>query len=72
MLVVTGVVPYFAQAPTSYLQFRPLPSSYLSLDLSLSFKPESADGLLLYNGQDESASGDFVAFGLTGNVPEFR
>ena len=72
MLVVTGVVPYFAQAPISYKQYRTLPDAYLDLDISISFKPESRDGLIFYNGNNNLGTADFVSFGLNDNYPEFR
>lgn len=72
VLIVTGVVPYFAQAPLSYMQLPTLPNAYMEFDIEISFKPESSDGLILYNGQQAGGSGDFVSFGLNGAVPEFR
>lgn len=44
ILVVTGVVPYFAQAPVSYMVLPTLPDAYLNFDIEVSFKPESLDG----------------------------
>ena len=44
ILVVTGVVPYFAQAPISYMQMPTLPDAYQQFDIEVSFKPESPDG----------------------------
>ncbi len=44
VLVVTGVVPYFAQAPLSYMQLRTLPNAYMQFDIEISFKPEAPDG----------------------------
>jgi hypothetical protein len=44
VLVVTGVVPYFAQAPTSFMALPTLPDAYLQFNIEVSFKPESADG----------------------------
>ena len=44
VLVVTGVVPYFAQAPTSFMVFPTLPDAYLQFNIEVSFKPESAHG----------------------------
>lgn len=43
-LVVTGVVPHFAQAPSSYMVFPTLPDAYLNFDIEVSFKPENEDG----------------------------
>jgi len=44
VLVVTGVVPYFAQAPTSFMALPTLPDAYLQFNIEVSFKPESAHG----------------------------
>jgi hypothetical protein len=44
VLVVTGVVPYFAQAPTSFMALPTLPDAYLQFNIEVSFKPESSDG----------------------------
>lgn len=70
--LLSALVPYFPQNPNSYMSFAPLPDVYLDLDILLSFRPESTDGLLLYNGQHTQTNGDFVCFGLSGAVPEFR
>ncbi|KAG1651176.1 Basement membrane-specific heparan sulfate proteoglycan core protein [Nymphon striatum] len=70
VLVVTGVVPYFAQAPSSYLSLPTLPA-YVEFDIAVSFKPDKPDGLILYNGQQVGA-GDYIAFGLAGGHAEFR
>jgi hypothetical protein len=72
ILVVTGVVPYFAQAPISYKQYRTLPDAYLDLDIAISFKPKSEDGLIFYNGNNNIGTADFISFGLSDNYPEFR
>ena len=72
ILIVTGVVPYFAQAPLSYMQLRTLPNAYMQFDIEVSFKPESPDGLILYNGQQAGGSGDFISFGINNGYPEFR
>lgn len=44
VLTITGLVPYFAQAPVSYIEMDTLPEAYLSLDVEVSFKPEAANG----------------------------
>uniref|UniRef100_A0A0B7ATX1 Basement membrane-specific heparan sulfate proteoglycan core protein n=1 Tax=Arion vulgaris TaxID=1028688 RepID=A0A0B7ATX1_9EUPU len=72
VLVVGAFVPYFQQNPVSYVQYEPLRQEYIDLDILLSFRPETTDGLLLYNGQFQTASGDFVCFGLQEQYPEFR
>ncbi|XP_021927336.1 basement membrane-specific heparan sulfate proteoglycan core protein isoform X6 [Zootermopsis nevadensis] len=72
VLVVTGVVPYFAQAPTSFMALPTLPDAYLQFNIEVSFKPESTDGLILYNGQQKGGGGDFVSLGLNNSHVEFR
>ncbi|XP_072758586.1 basement membrane-specific heparan sulfate proteoglycan core protein isoform X15 [Anoplolepis gracilipes] len=74
VLVVTGVVPNFSQAPNSYIAFPPLPDSYLKFNIEISFKPESYNGILLYN--DESSHGsdndDFITLSLINGYPQFK
>ena len=48
MLTVTGIIPYFSQAPLSYIEMETLPDAYLQFDLELSFKPEAANGQFNY------------------------
>ena len=72
ILVVTGVVPYFAQAPTSYMALPTLPDAYLQFNINVSFKPESDEGLILYNGQERGGGGDFMSLGLNRSYVEFR
>lgn len=43
-LVVTGVVPHFSQAPSSYMVFPTLPNAYLNFDIEVSFKPDNENG----------------------------
>ncbi|KAH9504452.1 hypothetical protein Btru_063679 [Bulinus truncatus] len=72
-LVVEALVPYFDHTwENPYLEYATLQDAYQDLDIMLSFHPESTDGLLLYNGQYDADSGDFVCFGLQQQVPEFR
>ncbi|XP_050723887.1 basement membrane-specific heparan sulfate proteoglycan core protein-like isoform X5 [Eriocheir sinensis] len=71
LLIVTGVVPRFSG--NSYLSMQTLSRAYLMFDIEISFKPESPDGLILYNSQRPGPDeGDFVAFGLVNGYPEFR
>lgn len=49
-----------------------LPDAYLQFDIEVSFKPESLDGLILYNGQQKGGSGDFISLGLNRGFVEFR
>ncbi|KAK4879912.1 hypothetical protein RN001_008058 [Aquatica leii] len=72
VLVVTGIVPYFAQAPSSFIALPTLPDAYIQFNFEISFKPELQDGLLLYNGHRKSASkSDFIALGLVTGKPTF-
>ncbi|XP_011640582.1 basement membrane-specific heparan sulfate proteoglycan core protein isoform X5 [Pogonomyrmex barbatus] len=72
VLVVTGVVPNFSQAPESYIAFPPLPDSYLKFNIEISFKPESYDGILLYNDESGHGNGDFIVLSLANGYPQFK
>lgn len=72
VLVVTGVVPNFSQAPGSYIAFPPLPDSYLKFNIEISFKPESYDGILLYNDESDRGNGDFIVLSLINGYPQFK
>lgn len=70
VLVVTGVVPYFNQAPQSWIALPPLSEAYLKFNIEVSFKPEIYDGLILYN--DDKTDKDFIVLSLVGGYPEFK
>lgn len=70
-LIVTGVLPYFPQAPKSYLVFPKLEDSYMKFNFEVTFNPEHGDGLILYNGQ-KRGEGNFIALSLNDRYPEFR
>lgn len=73
ILVVTGIVPYFTQAPNSYITLPTLGDSYLQLSFEISIKPENENGLLLYNGnKGNDKSGDFISLALVNSIPEFK
>ncbi|XP_032663569.1 basement membrane-specific heparan sulfate proteoglycan core protein-like isoform X7 [Odontomachus brunneus] len=72
VLVVTGVVPNFSQAPESYIALPPLPDSYLKFNIEISFKPESNEGILLYNDESSSENGDFIVLSLINGYPQFK
>ncbi|XP_023290722.1 basement membrane-specific heparan sulfate proteoglycan core protein [Orussus abietinus] len=72
MLVVTGVVPNFTQAPQSYIALPPLPDAYLKFTIEVSFKPERYDGIILYNDEKSNGSGDFLILALVGGYPVFK
>ncbi|CAL1298847.1 unnamed protein product [Larinioides sclopetarius] len=71
ILIVTGVVPHFSQTPLSYMRMPTLSDAYLSFEVEIAFKPESMNGLLLYNGQKQE-QGDFIALVLNNGYVEFR
>ncbi|XP_076237238.1 basement membrane-specific heparan sulfate proteoglycan core protein-like isoform X3 [Calliopsis andreniformis] len=71
VLVVTGVVPYFNQAPISYIALPPLPDSYLKFNIEVSFKPETYDGIILYNDESSRGNGDFILLSLVRGYPQF-
>uniref|UniRef100_A0A8C3T351 Heparan sulfate proteoglycan 2 n=1 Tax=Chelydra serpentina TaxID=8475 RepID=A0A8C3T351_CHESE len=66
------VVPYFTQNPPTFLALPTIKDAYKKFEIQITFRPESADGMLLYNGQKKSTGADFVSFGLVGGRPEFR
>lgn len=73
ILVVTGIVPFFSQAPSSHIALTTLPDSYLHFNFEVSFKPETASGLIIYNGQKKNnPTGDFISLVLNDGYPEFR
>ncbi|XP_076481716.1 terribly reduced optic lobes isoform X13 [Bombus vancouverensis nearcticus] len=71
MLVVTGVVPYFSQAPQSFIALPPLADSYLKFNIEISFKPQSYDGIILYNDESNRGNGDFIMLSLVRGYPQF-
>ncbi|XP_017768750.1 PREDICTED: basement membrane-specific heparan sulfate proteoglycan core protein-like isoform X5 [Nicrophorus vespilloides] len=73
ILVVTGIVPYFTQAPVSFIALDTLKDAYIQFSIEISFKPEVHDGLILYNGNKKNMlTGDFVSLALVNGIPEFR
>ncbi|KAM8788626.1 basement membrane-specific heparan sulfate proteoglycan core protein isoform 1-T1 [Rhynchonycteris naso] len=81
------VVPYFTQTPRSFLPLPTIKDAYRKFEIQITFRPDSADGLLLYsgmllyNGQKRMPGSttnlanrlpDFISFGLVGGRPEFR
>lgn len=63
----------FSQQPLSYVALPTLHNSYQKFEIELSIKPESLDGLILFNGQDsESTSRDYVSLGLKDGYVEYR
>ncbi|KAJ6634940.1 Basement membrane-specific heparan sulfate proteoglycan core protein, partial [Pseudolycoriella hygida] len=70
-LVVTGAIPYFPQAPKSYIVYPKLEDAYMKFNFEITFKPERGNGLILYNGQ-KRGNGDYIALSLNNGFPEFR
>ncbi|XP_055304959.1 basement membrane-specific heparan sulfate proteoglycan core protein isoform X6 [Sitodiplosis mosellana] len=70
-LVVTGAIPYFPQAPKSYLVFPKLENSYMRFNFEVTFNPGHGDGLILYNAQ-RHGEGNYIALSLNDGYPEFR
>uniref|UniRef100_A0A8D0XVY6 Basement membrane-specific heparan sulfate proteoglycan core protein n=1 Tax=Sus scrofa TaxID=9823 RepID=A0A8D0XVY6_PIG len=75
------VVPYFTQTPHSFLPLPTIKDAYRKFEIKITFRPDSADGMLLYNGQKRipgsptnlaNRQPDFISFGLVGGRPEFR
>ncbi|XP_075408101.1 basement membrane-specific heparan sulfate proteoglycan core protein isoform X2 [Tenrec ecaudatus] len=75
------VVPYFTQTPHSFLPLPTIKDAYKKFEIKITFRPDSADGMLLYNGQKQAPGSptnlahrhpDFISFGLVGGRPEFR
>ncbi|KAJ6656843.1 hypothetical protein lerEdw1_003174 [Lerista edwardsae] len=66
------VVPYFTQNPQSYLVLPTMKDAYKTFAIEITFRPDTPDGLLVYNGQKKNTGADFVSFGLVGGRPELR
>ncbi|XP_066058873.1 basement membrane-specific heparan sulfate proteoglycan core protein isoform X2 [Chamaea fasciata] len=66
------VIPYFGQSPLSFLPLPTIKDAYKRFEILITFRPDAADGLLLYNGQRKNSGADFISFGLVGGRPEFR
>ncbi|XP_041425839.1 basement membrane-specific heparan sulfate proteoglycan core protein isoform X10 [Xenopus laevis] len=66
------VVPYFTGQPQSYLTLPSIKDAHKKLEIKITFRPDTADGMLVYSGQKKSNGADFVSFGLVGGRPEFR
>ncbi|KAK2526705.1 Hspg2 isoform A [Columba livia] len=45
------LVPYFGQTPHSFLPLPTIKDAYKRFEIVITFRPDAADGLLLYNGQ---------------------
>ncbi|KAK8400665.1 hypothetical protein O3P69_002461 [Scylla paramamosain] len=57
---------------SSWVGFSPLREAYRDVQLTLEFKPEGGEGVLLVSGENDDLSGDFMAAVLVGAYVEFR
>ncbi|XP_059511617.1 basement membrane-specific heparan sulfate proteoglycan core protein isoform X6 [Stegostoma tigrinum] len=71
-------IPYFTQDPIAYIALPTIKDAYHEFEISITFRPDAADALLLYsgmiiyNGQKQTTGADFISFSLVGGRPEFR
>ncbi|XP_076973127.1 pikachurin isoform X2 [Tamandua tetradactyla] len=56
----------------SYVTFEPLKNSYQAFQISLEFRAEAEDGLLLYCGENEHGRGDFMSLAIIRRSLQFR
>ena len=56
----------------SWVAFPVLHDAYMSDQISLEFRPESPNGILLLTGEREDLSGDFLALYIHDGYLEFR
>ncbi|XP_068097693.1 basement membrane-specific heparan sulfate proteoglycan core protein isoform X5 [Hyperolius riggenbachi] len=66
------VVPFFTGRPQSYLTLPSMKDAHKKFEIKITFRPDTADGMLVYSGQKKSSGADFMSFGLVGGRPEFR
>lgn len=71
ILIITGSIPRFHQDPVSYMSYPTLRDSFIRFNFEITFKPEEANGLLLFNGQTRG-NGDYISLSLKDRYPEFR
>ncbi|KAK7086587.1 hypothetical protein SK128_027747 [Halocaridina rubra] len=57
---------------TSWVAFAPLKEAYRDVQLTIEFKPESPNGVILVSGENDDLSGDFMAAVLLNSYVEFR
>ncbi|XP_050735962.1 pikachurin-like [Eriocheir sinensis] len=57
---------------SSWVGFSPLREAYRDVQLTVEFKPEGGEGVLLVSGENDDLSGDFMAAVLVGSFVEFR
>ncbi|XP_045141190.1 pikachurin [Echinops telfairi] len=56
----------------SYVTFEPLKNSYQAFQVTLEFRAEAEDGLLLYCGENEQGRGDFMSLAIIRRTLQFR
>uniref|UniRef100_A0A8C4NQ29 Pikachurin n=1 Tax=Dicentrarchus labrax TaxID=13489 RepID=A0A8C4NQ29_DICLA len=56
----------------SHITFEPLKNSYQTFQITLEFKADSEDGLLLYCGENEHGRGDFTSLALVRGKLHYR
>ena len=56
----------------SYLALPTLRDAHKLMQVTLDFKPESYDGIILYSGEKQSLDGDFIAIILNQGFVEVR
>ncbi|CAK6973835.1 pikachurin isoform X2 [Scomber scombrus] len=56
----------------SHMTFEPLKNSYQTFHITLEFKADSEDGLLLYCGENEHGRGDFTSLALVRGKLHYR
>ena len=63
--------PHFS-GHTSHLSLPTLTNAYSDLQLSLEFKPETSDGVILLTGETQEMTGDYLAIILREGHVELR
>ncbi|XP_075040327.1 pikachurin isoform X2 [Mixophyes fleayi] len=56
----------------SYMTFEPLKNSYQTFQITVEFRAEGDDGLLLYCGENEYGRGDFMSLAIIRRSVQFR
>ncbi|XP_006874742.1 PREDICTED: pikachurin [Chrysochloris asiatica] len=56
----------------SYATFEPLKNSYKAFQIALEFRAEAENGLLLYCGESEHGTGDFMSLAIIRRALQFR
>ncbi|CAL8249334.1 unnamed protein product [Merluccius merluccius] len=56
----------------SHMTFEPLKNSYQTFQITIEFKADSEDGLLLYCGENEGGRGDFTSLALVRGKLHYR